>query len=282
MIYWYFIVLTSYNSYFVVSSLNYAKHVPIMVTQVLINSERKRLPPANGQNTIHKPSYVDEGLSFSKRINGDRLCHRMLLVVEFDGIRYNDLMRVLSISCNLMEDAPLPRISKTGHVTRNNISLVILDLSYNMLDGQIPTEIFTMQYLLSLNLENNNLMGSLPRELGGMASLVRLDLSHNMLEGNIPSSLSALSLSWLDLSNNRFSGPIPEQGSLVTFPEYAFENNSGLCGIPLPPCNSSSTPNGDKSQQSSTNHQSSQIWWIALGLLFCIFFIIGLVIGQFL
>ncbi|KAJ3684891.1 hypothetical protein LUZ61_014055 [Rhynchospora tenuis] len=137
-----------------------------------------------------------------------------------------------------------------------------------------------MQGLMLLNLEHNHLSGPLPQELGGLSNLIWLFLSHNMLEGMIPSSFSRLSLSDLDLSNNRLSGPIPQLGSLATFPEYAFENNSGLCGLPLPPCNGGSTSKGDTPEQLSTNHKSSQGWLIALGVLYFIFFIIGFVIGQ--
>jgi protein brassinosteroid insensitive 1 len=204
-------------------------------------------------------------------------------ILEFDGIRMDDyLMRLPSTrDCNFTL-VYKGATSRTGQYYGNDTSMILIDLSYNQLEGQIPTEISTMQSLALLNLKHNRLSGPLPQELGGMIHLNVLDLSHNTFEGTIPSSYSALSLSILDLSNNQLSGPIPEMGSFITFSKDVFENNSGLCGLPLPPCNVSSMPKEDVPQQSSTNHGSSRGWWIALGLLFFIFLIIGLVIGQFL
>ncbi|KAJ1689443.1 hypothetical protein LUZ63_013598 [Rhynchospora breviuscula] len=213
------------------------------------------------------------------RIGNNSQCHGVTTFLEFDGIRSDDLMRLPSTRyCNFLR----VYTGSTGDILRSNISMLFLDLSYNQLDGQIPTEISAMQFLGILNLEHNHLSGQLPEKLGDITHLGVLYLSHNMLEGMIPSSFSTLSLSELDLSNNQLYGPIPERGSLITFPAYAFENNSGLCGFPLLPCNGSSISREDRSQLSSTNHQSSQSWQIALGLLFSLFFIIVFVIGQLL
>ncbi|KAJ3684801.1 hypothetical protein LUZ61_013965 [Rhynchospora tenuis] len=200
-------------------------------------------------------------------------CYHKIILVEFNGIRYEDLMHMPSTRyCNFSR---IYRYS-TGNLHRNNeLTMIYLDLSYNQLTGNIPTEISTMRSLQVLNLEHNQLSGPLPHEMGGLTHLFVLYLSNNMLDGMIPSSFSGLSLSVIDLSNNRLSGPIPEWGSLATFPESAFENNSGLCGFPMPPCNGGSTSKGDVRQQ----HVSSQVWWIALGLLFSFFLIIGFVIG---
>ncbi|KAJ3684876.1 hypothetical protein LUZ61_014040 [Rhynchospora tenuis] len=153
--------------------------------------------------------------------------------------------------------------------------LKMLDLSYNKIRTNKDLEwLFSKVGLLKyLDLSNNNIQDS----LGSLTNLQYLIMWQNNLNGEI----SGLSLSDLDLSNNRLSGPIPELGSLATFSAYAFENNSGLCGLPLPPCNGGSISKGDVLQQSSTNHESSQGWWITLVLLFTFFLIIGFVIGQF-
>ncbi|KAJ3684802.1 hypothetical protein LUZ61_013966 [Rhynchospora tenuis] len=205
------------------------------------------------------------------------LCHYSTILLEFNGIRYDNLMRMPNIDyCNFTK----VYTAFTEGYKSILLSMVHLDLSYNQLDGHIPTEISAMKSLVTLNLEHNRLLGELPQELGSLPYLELLNLSHNMLEGKIPSSFSTLSLSYLDLSYNQLSGPIPQSGSLPTFPAYAFENNSGLCGLPLPPCNGgSSISKGDAPQQSSTIGESSQGWWIALVLLFTFFFIIGFVVG---
>jgi hypothetical protein len=101
-----------------------------------------------------------------------------------------------------------------------------------------------------------------------------------MLEDSIPASFSNLSLSGFDLLNNQLSESIPPTG-FFDYISKIFENNSGLCGLPLPPCSSRSTSVVDGSPLLPTTDQYSHIWWIAFGILFCIFFIIGHVIGQF-
>ncbi|XP_078154185.1 brassinosteroid LRR receptor kinase BRI1-like [Carex rostrata] len=233
-----------------------------------------------GKIVWEKSLEPQQHVSFANPENSQ--CHSVGSTLEFDGIRMDDLMRLPSTQyCNFTR-VYLGVTRIIDRYLNNNISIIFLDLSYNQLEGPMPIEISTIKNLIVLNLKHNRLSGPLPQELGGLIQLSLLDLSHNTFEGSIPSSFSVLSLTTLDLSNNRLSGPIPELGSLITFLEYVFENNSGLCGLPLPPCNDSSIPKGDVPQQSSTNHGSSQGWWIALGLLIFIFSIIGFIIGQFL
>jgi protein brassinosteroid insensitive 1 len=239
------------------------------------------IPPALAKQSgkIMPNLLVKDWLFMSAIIRDNGRCRHKHVTLEINGIRYNDWMRIPSMrGCDIM----VAQIRLTGEFLTNNMSFLFLDLSYNQLNGTIPTEISAMQSLIVLYLEHNYLSGQLPPEFGGLNRLIYLDLSHNRLEGSIPSSFSDLSLSMLNLSNNQLSGPIPQQGSLVTYPENAFENNTGLCGLPLPPCSSRSKPNIDGSQHSSRTDLYSQIWWIVLGLLFCVFFIIGHVIGRFL
>ncbi|KAL6204221.1 hypothetical protein ACLB2K_021489 [Fragaria x ananassa] len=81
--------------------------------------------------------------------------------------------------------------------------------------------------------------GNIPESFGGLKAVGVLDLSHNNLQGYVPGSLGTLSfLSDLDVSNNNLTGLIPSGGQLTTFPASRYENNSGLCGLPLPPCGS--------------------------------------------
>ena len=107
------------------------------------------------------------------------------------------------------------------HIFYNNISgsipecvctnaaspLISIDLSNNLLSGNIPD---CFQYLTDLHfvyLSNNHLSGSLPSSLGAVKTLYSLDLSTNLLSGAIPSSFSSLksSLNQLDLSMNYLS-----------------------------------------------------------------------------
>ncbi|KAF3584446.1 hypothetical protein F2Q69_00031741 [Brassica cretica] len=134
--------------------------------------------------------------------------------------------------------------SLTGNVPSelgNCKSLIWLDLNSNNLTGSIPVSYGNMVYLQVLNLGHNLLSGAIPDSFGGLKAIGVLDLSHNNLQGFLPGSLGGLSfLSDLDVSNNNLTGPIPFGGQLTTFPLKRYANNSGLCGLPLPPCSSGS------------------------------------------
>ncbi|XP_072994975.1 brassinosteroid LRR receptor kinase BRI1-like [Typha latifolia] len=196
-------------------------------------------------------------------------------LLEFGGIRPEDLNRLPSKRlCNFTR----VYMGSTQYTFNNNGSMIFLDLSFNQLEGEIPKEIGTMYYLMILNLGHNLLSGLIPLDLGNLQHVAVLNLSHNALEGPIPPSFSALSLSEIDLSNNKLNGSIPELGSLATFPPYRYENNSGLCGFPLPPCSGNSGGNANSDHQKSHRRQASLAGSVAMGLLFSLFCIVGLII----
>ncbi|CAL9097540.1 unnamed protein product [Musa acuminata var. zebrina] len=197
-------------------------------------------------------------------------------LLEFAGIRPEDLDRLPSRRfCNFT------RVYKglTQYTFNNNGSMLFLDLSFNQLTGQIPKELGNMYYLLILNLGHNFLSGLIPTDLGSLRYVAVLDLSHNALEGPIPSSFSGLAmLAEIDLSNNELNGSIPELGQLATFPRYRYENNSGLCGFPLPSCEDIAGANSSTQHQKSNRRQASLAGSVAMGLLFSLFCIFGLII----
>ncbi|KAI6688621.1 hypothetical protein NL676_025449 [Syzygium grande] len=143
----------------------------------------------------------------------------------------------------------------------NCTNLIWVSLSSNRLTGEIPAGIGNLQKLAILHLGNNSITGQIPpelgkdypRKLGGLKSIGVLDLSHNRLQGFLPGSLGSLSfLNDLDVSNNNLTGPIPSGGQMITFPASRYENNSGLCGVPLPPCGSdtgSTVPSSSDGQE---------------------------------
>ncbi|XP_048135438.1 receptor-like protein EIX2 [Rhodamnia argentea] len=110
-----------------------------------------------------------------------------------------------------------------------------IDLSANMLDGQIPEEFTRLLQLENLNLSQNNLSGHIPSNIGDLKNLESLDLSRNELSGAIPSGISSMDfLSHLNLSFNRLSGRIPSGNHLRTVDdESVYRGNDGLCGAPL-------------------------------------------------
>ncbi|PSR98833.1 Leucine-rich repeat receptor-like protein [Actinidia chinensis var. chinensis] len=122
-------------------------------------------------------------------------------------------------------------------------SAVGIDLSDNLLRGEIPVSLFGLHGLEYLNLSNNFLDGEIPTSLNKMWSLRALDLSRNSLSGQIPENISCLgNLSVLNLSYNCFSGILPKRQGFWRFPG-AFAGNPDLCvEYPSEGCEEKSPP----------------------------------------
>ncbi|KAK9275580.1 hypothetical protein L1049_022847 [Liquidambar formosana] len=150
----------------------------------------------------------------------------------------------------------------SGHISQvqfnssfNWSHLVYLDLSENLLSGEIFHYLYhaqnlehlnlahnrfsrqefpligTLLGLQYLNLSRNSLTGHIPTELLQMSSLNALDLSANHLTGQIP-LLSIKNLQILDVSHNNLSGqiPIPLLEKLPWMERFNFSyNNLTLC-----------------------------------------------------
>ncbi|KAM7276211.1 hypothetical protein ACFE04_018077 [Oxalis oulophora] len=207
--------------------------------------------------------------------DGSKQCHGAGNLLEFAGIRPEQLSRISTRSpCNFTR-------VYNGHTqpTFNyNGSMIFLDISYNLLSGSIPSEIGVMSYLYVLNIGHNNLSGVIPDELGNLRELNILDLSTNSLDGRIPQSMTKLTLlTEIDLSNNQLTGMIPEAGQFETFPANRFANNPGLCGYPLPSCSDKSSI-ANSQHKRSHRRQASLAGSVAMGLLFSLFCIFGLII----
>lgn len=137
-------------------------------------------------------------------------------------------LNVLNLSSNGLS-GPLPSsLGKCSIVdlSRNMISgdmsimqswdtiLEVLDLSSNKVSGSFPNSTSLFEKLTTLKIRNNSIMGILPSLLGTYPRLSMVDLSLNELSGSIPGSLfTSPTLTSLNLSENHFTGSIPLQGS---------------------------------------------------------------------
>lgn len=104
-----------------------------------------------------------------------------------------------------------------------------IDLSANMLDGEIPWQLGNLSHIKSLNLSYNFFTGQIPATFANMKEIESLDLSHNNLSGPIPWQLTQLaSLGAFSVAYNNLSGCIPNYGQLSSFSIDSYLGNNNL------------------------------------------------------
>jgi hypothetical protein len=104
-----------------------------------------------------------------------------------------------------------------------------IDLSANMLSGEIPWEIGNLSHLKSLNLSHNSFTGRIPTTFANMSTIESLDLSYNHLSGPIPWQLTQLwSLEVFSVAYNNLSGCIPNSGQFSSFGTECYIGNTNL------------------------------------------------------
>jgi len=67
-----------------------------------------------------------------------------------------------------------------------------MSLPDNGLNGEIPSELKVLKYLMSLDFSGNKLRGALPDSIGELEYLEVLFIQHNILTGSVPISVCAL------------------------------------------------------------------------------------------
>ncbi|XP_058082435.1 receptor-like protein EIX1 [Magnolia sinica] len=131
-------------------------------------------------------------------------------------------LSVLDLSSNSIE-------SKMPAWLFNLSSLLFLDLSNNMFNGNLPENIDDrMPELNFLSLSQNQIEGGIPLSVCKMKYLVVLDLSQNQLSSRIPGCWhDSMVIMVMDLGNNNLSGEIPDSmGSLLFLKSLHLSNNN--------------------------------------------------------
>ncbi|KAL4191623.1 hypothetical protein AMTRI_Chr07g81510 [Amborella trichopoda] len=122
-----------------------------------------------------------------------------------------------------------------AHLFLNWTTLTFLDLSENVLEGQIPSGITLLKNLKFLDLSSNQISGFLPSNIGNLSKLSILYLYGNNLTGSIPSSIGELSmLNNLYLNNNYLKGSIPPSIGNLSKLQFLDLSENNLMGS-LPP-----------------------------------------------
>uniref|UniRef100_A0A2N9GBQ4 non-specific serine/threonine protein kinase n=1 Tax=Fagus sylvatica TaxID=28930 RepID=A0A2N9GBQ4_FAGSY len=98
-----------------------------------------------------------------------------LASLELDTNHFNG-----SLPQNLCQNGSLQNLTAF-----NNL---LIDLSHNLLEGKIPSQISSLQSLELLNISHNALSGFIPVAFEEMHGLSYVDISYNELEGPLPNS----------------------------------------------------------------------------------------------
>nr|XP_017225202.1 PREDICTED: LRR receptor-like serine/threonine-protein kinase GSO2 [Daucus carota subsp. sativus] len=153
------------------------------------------------------------------------IIHSKILEPIF-GIRS---LLLLNISYNLIEG------EISGEGLANLTKLVHLDMRLNLFNGTIPAQLFQLKFLQFLDLSKNSLKGGLS-EVGKLGNLRTLKLEKNLLDGYIPEHIGNLTrLQQFSINYNKFAGQIPNSiGKLKELEKVDLSRNSFTGVIPPP------------------------------------------------
>ncbi|CAN6807378.1 unnamed protein product [Brassica oleracea] len=161
-------------------------------------------------------------------------------------------------------------------------SYATIDFSGNKLEGQIPESVGLLKALIALNLSNNLFTGHIPLSLENVTELESLDLSNNRLSGTIPEGLGSLSfLAYISVAHNQLKGEIPQGTQIIGQPKSSFEDNAGLCGLPLEKtCFGTSAPPIQTHKQEDEEEGEQVLNWKGVAAGYGLGVLLGLAIAQ--
>ena len=151
-------------------------------------------------------------------------------IYEWEGITCNSQCILTEISLanyslnGKLEDDTFLYLASTG----TDMQLSKIDLSNNAISGRIPGSLYDITSLVLIDMSRNIMNGSIPEFIGSvLTNLNSLSLQHNRFEGSLPSSLGFLgNLTQLNLKYNSFASTIPSNyGSLTALKIFEVAKN---------------------------------------------------------
>ncbi|KAF2603285.1 hypothetical protein F2Q70_00027869 [Brassica cretica] len=161
-------------------------------------------------------------------------------------------------------------------------SYATIDFSGNKIEGQIPKSIGLLKALIALNFSNNAFTGHIPMSFSSLSNLESLDLSSNQLSGTIPNGLASLSfLGYINVSHNQLKGEIPQGTQITGQPKSSFEENAGLCGLPLQEtCFGINAPPTQQPKEEKEGEEEQVLNWKGVAIGYGPGVLLGLAIAQ--
>ncbi|CAL4947499.1 unnamed protein product [Urochloa decumbens] len=116
---------------------------------------------------------------------------------------------------NKLQELNLYKNNLTGEMVVDGfdaMSLTVIDVSENMINGLIPEVFGSLENLNTLNLFMNNFSGEIPASIGQLRLLTMLRVHTNRLNGTLPPELGKNSpgLYYIEADFNELTGAIPE------------------------------------------------------------------------
>jgi len=121
------------------------------------------------------------------------------------------------ISTKFTEESTEYNLSSKGVFCKNGPFVTSIEISNNVLEGEVPWELSLLPYLTKIDFDTNKLYGSIPIELSRLNRLQALWFKRNELTGTLPMEFSdAVALASIDLEDNNLSSTLPSELGLLS------------------------------------------------------------------